>query len=291
MVSLEWRGSFMEFGKSVFDIMEARHSWRSYREDPVPDSIQEGIRSFIAGLPEPPFGSRVRFSLNELDRSRGKRPQGTYGVINGASLFLAGILTPGGMGFEDFGYLFERVILHVTSQGLGSCWLGGTFDSSYFSGLSGLQEKEIIPAVSPVGFTADKRTLLDTAFVLFIGSRKRKPWSELFFQDTFGNSLDRESTGAYARVLDMVRIAPSASNKQPWRVIRRDGAFHFFLTRTPGYSALIRSADLQRIDMGIAMLHFELAVRESGLSGKWERNSQVHAGLPERTHYVVSWVP
>jgi len=281
----------MEFGKPVFDIIEARRSWRSYREDAVPESKQEGIRSFIAKLPEPPFGSRVRFSLNEVDRSRGKRPQGTYGVIKGASLFLAGILTPGGLGFEDFGYLFESIILYVTSQGLGSCWLGGTFDSSYFSGLSGLHEGEIIPAVSPVGFTADRRTLLDTAFVLFVGSRKRKPWSELFFQDSFGTSLDRESAGEYARVLDMVMIAPSASNKQPWRIIRKDGAFHFFLTRTPGYAALIRAADLQRIDMGIAMLHFELAARESGLPGNWEKCSGACAGLPDRTHYIVSWIP
>lgn len=281
----------MEFGKPVFDIIEARHSWRSYRDVVVPGSVKEGIRSFIAGLPDPPFGSRVRFSLKEIGRSMGKRPQGTYGVIKGACLFLAGILKPGGMGFEDFGYLFESVILHITSQGLGSCWLGGTFDSTYFSGLSGLHEGEIIPAVSPVGYTADKRTLLDTAFVLFAGSRKRKPWSDLFFQESYGNSLERESAGAYARVLDMVRIAPSASNKQPWRIVRKDGAFHFFLTRTPGYAAMIRGADLQRIDMGIAMLHFELSAREAGLSGKWVHCSDIPAGLPERTTYVVSWVP
>jgi hypothetical protein len=280
----------MKFEKSVLELIEARKSWRSYTEDAVPDSALDKIRSFISMLPEPPFGSKVRFSLNEFDRSKGKKPQGTYGIIRGASLYLAGILTPGGMGFEDFGYLFESVILCITSQGLGSCWLGGTFDSTFFSGLSGLLKDEIIPAVSPIGFTADKRTMVDTAFVLFVGSRKRKPWSELFFQDTFGNSLGRDSAGLYARVLDMVRIAPSASNKQPWRIIRKDGAFHFFLTRTRGYAALIRSADLQRIDMGIAMLHFELAAKESGLPGKWENCEQAQIGLPERTHYVISWV-
>jgi nitroreductase len=281
----------MNFERSVFEIIAARHSWRSYTEDAVPDRTQDRIRSFIAMLPEPPFGSKVRFALNELDRSKGKKPQGTYGIIRGASLFLAGILTPGSMGFEDFGYLFESIILYITSQGLGSCWLGGTFDSSFFSGISRLQKGEIIPAVSPVGFSAEKRTLVDTAFVLFAGSGKRKPWSELFFQDTFGNSLDRESAGPYAQVLDMVRIAPSASNKQPWRIIHKDGAFHFYLTRTRGYAALNRSADLQRIDMGIAMLHFELASGESGLSGRWEKCNQEKTSLPERTHYVISWIP
>ena len=28
-------------------------------------------------------------------------------------------------------------------------------------------------------------------------------------------------------------------------------------------------ADLQRVDMGIAMCHFELAARERGLAGRW----------------------
>jgi len=28
-------------------------------------------------------------------------------------------------------------------------------------------------------------------------------------------------------------------------------------------------ADLQRVDMGIAMCHFELAVREAGIEGRW----------------------
>ena len=68
----------------------------------------------------------------------------------------------------------------------------------------------------------------------------------------------------------MVRLAPSASNRQPWRIIagrsRKD--FHFFLERTPGYNnnRFVKS-DLQRVDMGIAMCHFELAMKESGFNG------------------------
>jgi len=60
----------------------------------------------------------------------------------------------------------------------------------------------------------------------------------------------------------MVRIAPSASNKQPWRIVKIEGAWHFFLERTKGYGdgiifKLLKLADIQRLDMGIAMCHFE----------------------------------
>src|SRR5664279_2416877 len=75
-------------------------------------------------------------------------------------------------------------------------------------------------------------------------------------------------------------MAPSATNKQPWRIVRtaRPGGgadWHFHMVRSKGYgkgSALftvLRIADLQRVDLGIAMCHFELVARESGLDGSW----------------------
>jgi len=202
-----------------------------------------------------------------------------------------GILTPSERGFEDFGYLFESVLLFITSCGLGTCWMGGTFDSFLFSEKTQLHENEIIPAVSPIGLVAGRRTLVDSAFVLFAGSRQRKAWDDIFFHDTFDNRLSRDSAGAYAQALEMLRLAPSASNKQPWRIIAKGGCFHFYLTRTRGYQKIFRTSDLQRIDMGIAMFHFEQTARESGLAGKWENRDPGITVLPERTSYVVSWIP
>lgn len=281
----------LNYDRPVMDLIGTRRSWRSYRDELLPEETKDRIRSFISGLPEPPFGSKMRFIIAESDRSRGKRPQGTYGVIKGASCFLVGILDPAGRGLEDFGYLFQSIILYLTSLDLGTCWLGGTFDSSLFSGKADLQKGELIPAVSPVGFIAEKRTLLDNAFVFFVGSKKRKPWAELFFRNSFRNSLVQGDAGAYAQALEMVRLAPSASNKQPWRIVMKDGGFHFYLQRTPGYGKFVRTADLQRIDMGICMLHFQQTVHESGLTGKWEMHDPGIFELPEHTNYVVSWSP
>ena len=70
-------------------------------------------------------------------------------------------------------------------------------------------------------------------------------------------------------------MAPSATNKQPWRIVRRGDDWHFYLVRTKGYGKgspwfkLLRIADLQRVDLGIAMCHFELVARESGRDGRW----------------------
>jgi hypothetical protein len=76
----------------------------------------------------------------------------------------------------------------------------------------------------------------------------------------------------------------------------RDGArWHFYLQRTPGYKDqfLVKwatIADMQRLDMGIAMLHFELTARETGLTGGWHREEPALKKPDELTEYVVSWL-
>jgi hypothetical protein len=53
---------------------------------------------------------------------------------------------------------------------------------------------------------------------------------------------------------------------------------------------LIKAVDLQRIDMGIAMSHFELTAKELGLNGSWGVMSPSVSVLPDRTAYVQSWI-
>lgn len=56
-----------------------------------------------------------------------------------------------------------------------------------------------------------------------------------FFEDDFDHPLDRSDAGAWEKPLEMVRWAPSATNKQPWRVIVEGGRAHFFEKKTKGY--------------------------------------------------------
>ena len=86
----------------------------------------------------------------------------------------------------------------------------------------------------------------------------------------------------------MVRLAPSAVNKQPWRLILDGKKVHFFLKRTMGFESMFKM-DLQRIDMGIAMCHFELAANEVGVDGKWKVKEPDVGSLPEAMEYIVSW--
>ena len=122
----------IRYDKPASKLIQIRRSWRNYREEPVSPDAKERIRTFISEVGDPPFGSTIRFAIEEAQLSGAKRPQGTYGVVKGASTFLVGILRPSNKGLEDFGYLFEAVVLFITSLGLGTSRKGNEEDQSDF---------------------------------------------------------------------------------------------------------------------------------------------------------------
>ncbi|NLX63189.1 MAG: nitroreductase [Clostridiaceae bacterium] len=272
------------------DIKQAitqRRSVRTYKDEPISQELREKLKSYIADVPSP-FNPRTRFVMLDTDEISGRIKLGTYGVINGAKTFICGISEKAFRYEENLGYAFERIILYATSLGLGTCWLGGTFNRANFAKAAELKGNEVIPVVSPVGYPKEKRNLIDSVLVKSAGSVNRKDWSELFFDGNFENPLKRETDHKIAEALDMVRLAPSASNKQPWRIVKSGQLYHFFLSRTPGYKTLL-GFDIQRLDIGIAMCHFEMMIQELGLKGKWiDEDPGIN---PEKnTEYIISYL-
>jgi len=275
------------FNEPVNEIIRRRCSWRSYTGDPVKEDILAQLDSFIKGLSSPPSGSKTRFEIiTSPDKKEGIK--GTYGVVRGAVTFIAGAVNDNPRAMEDFGYQFEKIILFATSLNLGTCWLGGSFKRTVFAEKIALEEGEIIPAVSPVGYTAGRRTIIDNAFRFMAGSKKRKTFSELFFMKSFDAPLTEAAAGKYAIPLERVRLGPAASSKQPWRMIIDGDEVHLVLQRTENYAKVL-PIDIQKIDMGIAMCHFELSAKESGIDGRWiEANPGIM--LPELSEYSATWV-
>lgn len=87
----------------------------------------------------------------------------------------------------------------------------------------------------------------------------------------------------------MTRLAPSASNKQPWRIVKSGNDFHFFEYRTPGHSVRFEY-DIQRIDMGIAACHFHLAAIEKDLRGEIKALPTPDIKPQENLIYAFSWI-
>jgi nitroreductase len=286
----------MEFSRPVSELIVQRSSCRTYLDLPIDKEKRDALERFMKAGCSGPFGTRMRFGLiasQEGDRGALKG-LGTYGVIKDAAGFILGATTKSPMSLEDFGYALERIILFATDLELGTCWLGGTFTKSRFARRFGIRDGEELPAAVSVGYPSEQPTAIEAVSRRYADSHNRLPWEDLFFDGDFGSPMTPEAAGAYAAVLEMVRIAPSASNKQPWRIVRRGNSWHLFLERSATYRswmpALARIADMPRVDMGIAMCHFELAAREQGLEGRWQLAAPepAIAGAPEE--YSATWV-
>jgi len=274
---------------SIQDLIRRRRSWRSYDEQAVEPEKRDQITRFFNNLKKPFWGNTPRFTLVDVGPPGKGRMPGTYGMIKGAGIFLVGSMERGHRDMEDFGYLFEQIILFATELDLATCWIGVTVARGPLENKIHILPNETIPAVSPLGYPVKRRDLHDTATRASVGAAKRRPWKDLFFNGDFEVPLDEQTAGPYSVPLEMIRLAPSATNKQPWRIVRKNGAFHFFLQRSAGYSKMTRSADLQRIDMGIAMCHFELTAREHSIKGGWAEMNSGDEPLPRKCEYIVSW--
>jgi len=275
---------------SPIETIRQRVSCRTYDGRSLDDRTKEQLRAFFRENTRGPFGNPLRFEL--IDLTEAERAElkslGTYGVIKGASLYMAGAVRKGARAMEDFGYGMEKNILFATTLGLGTCWLGGTLNRAGFARKIGLAAEELMPAISPVGHPAQKRSLTDRAFRFMAKSDRRKPWAELFFEGRPGNPLAKENAGALGEALEAVQIGPSASNRQPWRIVCEGTSCHFFLARTPGYDKMLGEIRLQEVDMGIALCHFEAAARENGILGHWLAAKP--AFDPGSMEYAISWV-
>lgn len=280
----------MKFEKPVIDLIKTRTSTRTFEAIEIDVNQLQKLDSYLTEINEDAValsGIKAKFFLSNFKGIGIKEEKkiGTYGVISGANTYIVGIVDKEEKNAVEFGYLFEKIVLAATDLGLQTCWLGGTFKKNDFEQNLELAENDAIAIVSPLGYKKDKSRMMEKAMRKVVGADKRKTWSELFFDKNQKTPLTEKSAAEYAVPLEMVRLGPSASNKQPWRVIKDGEYFHFFLSRTKGYGA--SGFDMQLNDIGIAKCHFELSAESLGLYGEWIESSP---GIgPVEWSYVCTW--
>ncbi len=273
------------------DVVKKRSSVRRYDPLPIDEATLDKLENFADNL-RGPFHPNVRFEFihNANTPHKDRQKIGTYGFIHGAKHFIAGIVQHGTHDMEQLGYAFEHIILFATYLGLGTCWLGGTFNRKHLGRAVAVNKDEVLPAISPLGYKASKESMLSKAMKWSVKSKHRKPWEALFFHQDTDKPLSENEAEHFALPLEMVRLAPSATNNQPWRIIKDGEDWHFYRCES---KFVVKSTpfNMQRIDLGIAMCHFELGAKEKKLDGKWVMLDEkpIFPGT-EKWDYTVSWI-
>ena len=242
---------------SIMDSIRSRKSVRSFDGQSLrPDDLAK-LRAFMENI-ENPYGQKVNFLLLDAGQEKLSCP-----VITGTELYVGGKLKPAPHCNEAFGYSFECLVLYARSLGIGTTCIGGTIDRAAFELAMGLEGDELMPCVSPLGYPAEKMSLREALMRKSIRADERRPFEELFFAEDFDIPLTKAAAGPLAAPLEAVRLAPSAVNKQPWRIVLTEQAAHFYLQRARGLGGSL--IDMQKIDLGIALCHFSLTARELGM--------------------------
>lgn len=255
----------------IADAIRNRTSVRNYAGCALTGHEREEIESAIMSA-QSPFGGSVTIKLADFDL-RGPYKPSTYGVITGSRTFLLMAYGDDDVSALSAGFMMEGVVLRATALGLGTCWVGGTFKGSTFDREIDWPEGESLRIISPVGKPAGRKSLLSRLSSAMLRSRSRKTWSELFYDGDFSRSL----TGAgsrYGEALEMMRMAPSSVNSQPWRAIVDGNRVHFYVKAKGSF---------YMIDMGIGLRHFAAVAHD----GEFYDDSE--APKNEALRYVVSY--
>ena len=271
---------------NVKETIKRRVSTRSYEEKSLTKKDKRKLMDFNASLTNP-FNVDVRVQYISKDKGAEDVQLGTYGTIRGAKDFMAITVKDQPYAMEAVGYQFENLVLYATDMGLGTVWLAGTFNRKDFKNVIEISDEDLFPCICPVGYPGQKRSFIEKITRVSLGSKKRKEWDKLFFLDDFSKSLTKEGAGRYTDALDMLRLAPSATNAQPWAVVKEGDKFHFFCNYKNSINNDVKK--IKHLDLGIALSHFHQTAMSDGLNGKLEV-ADIDFDVPENMHYIITYI-
>ena len=256
---------------TIEQIIKARHSVRSFDGCPVLADISASLKSVETQVFNP-FKAPYQFIFHTFDAKAEAHP-GTYGVIRNASTYiLVGVQPDNPLSYMAAGYSLERMLLHAVGMGLGYCWMGGTFRGNDFGKAVKFDTPLHLRLIIPIGYPADRIRLTERLAKALFRSNSRKPFDTLFSQYEFGEHIPASSP--YSTALEMMRLAPSSLNSQPWRALVDGDKVHFY-----GRISNI----LNYTDIGIAISHFAAVAP----SGRFYRTAEAPAN--DKYTYIITY--
>ena len=263
--------------KSMYEATMKRSSIREYGDELIKPELCNKIDEFISTInkEEDIFKSKTRFLLMREDFSR----IWTFGFIGGNKYWLCGCTEKGkDSSMIAYGYKMEKIILYITSLGLDTCWLGGTYTSSCFTGALKLDDsKETLVCVSPVGYRNPNKKGIINYFM----TRKRNNWDSNFFYEKYKQPMTEDKCTFFTKdIIEAIRWLPTARNLQDYAIIFKEHTAHVFAN----------GGKWSLIDGGIAMAHVEIACLASGYKGHWEKVQENFPDIPKNWKYLASYI-
>jgi nitroreductase len=240
---------------SWFDAIFLRHSHRKYSGEVPDDDLTDKIERVCNDFRPFPGARAVLVRDSGKDVFKGAVGEFFYKVTETPYyiVFVGSTNAPNAQAAT--GYLGEGVILEATALGLNTCWVGGFYRREGVEKQIDLKEEERILGLTPVGYSRDESDRVGVSSKPY----RRKDLTKLVL------SGDVDNQEWIRTALEAVRLAPSAGNRQPWRIDIGNDSISISSNSERKDFRISR-----RLDCGIAMLHLELGALSNGVKGSWE---------------------
>lgn len=209
-----------------------RRSVRSYLPEPVDEATMADIRAFMDGLTPLIPGASTAARIIETSQAsflqKWRNPQ-----------FLCLYADEGDDALINVGYMYQQLDLYLQSLGLGACWVG----------LGWPDEKQLPP---PEG--------MKLAVMMAFGLPDDAPLrtgADDFKRRTMEEIADQPDVR-----LEAARLAPSATNSQPWYFTHDGDVLHLFREELKLLKKRTHGR-MNPIDMGIMLAHLYVSCPDS----------------------------
>ncbi len=205
-------------------------------------------------------------------------------VVVGEEWYLLGKIEKKAQWELSYGYALEYLCLAALSRKIGTVIIAGTLNRPVFEKAIDVKDHEIMPAVTPLGIPAEKRSLREILMRKGIHADDRIPYESMVGYEP-DCVLTEADAALFREALEMARLAPSAVNRQPARAVINGNTVDFYEEKSLKENEL---GDIQKVDLGAAVCHFDLVMQENGASGRFEYDPE-KAGNPFEREYIISW--
>lgn len=239
----------------LYSTIFKRKSIRKYTGEPLEASRLESLQDLINGL-TPLYGS-IKTEIVILS------PKEIKTMLPIKAPHYVVVYSEAKEGYlPNAGFMLQQVDLFLSANGIGACWLGMGSPQKEAASRNGL-EYVITLAFGNAGEPVHRDS---------ISEFKRKALSEI------------SSVKGAEELLEAARLAPSASNSQPWYFTGSSDRI-IVCRKLPNILKAALYGKFNNIDMGIALCHLWTAARHTGRSIEFIREN---AAVPKGYEYITT---
>ena len=190
--------------------LQSRHSVRAFREEALSDTHVKKLKACITMINTHQQGLKFQLITNDPDPLAGFSK--SYGVFTNARNYMAAVVdtaTPDVL--ERAGYYAEQVVIKSCELGVGSCFVGGTYNESKVKAQLRAGEKVLFLVL--LGYPAEKTKFMAKIMAKMVHLKRMD--AEQFFEPS-GDLTEAVGKFPFLTVgLEAVACAPPHSTSDP----------------------------------------------------------------------------